>query len=240
MIDRQTIRIAEARTASHAAVFQIRAAEYDRTPEDRPIAKAIAAAALRRERAALQWAGERLATIRKYAAYEGIRVEQPAPVEQPAATVDADRLLLECLIMEQPAEEQAAPAPMPRTRRTTRNRAAVEQPATVDAAPVEIEPVTPFTHIPRRKIRGSSGLYIIAREQAKTTPPAARTPAQDALIQSKTAYSAMLAEGYQLRQAEQAADLEQIEACRIRYNAATEHYREIMIVAQPAIDAAAE
>lgn len=118
MITREQIRTAEAQAASHAAVFQIRCLELEQAAG--PISRAIASAALRHERAALAWASERLATIRKYAAYEGIAGEERPQAPQPfsPATVDnndswinftraADRVSVADSVYA--LEEQAAP-----------------------------------------------------------------------------------------------------------------------------------
>lgn len=118
MITREQIRTAEAQAASHAAVFQIRCLELEQAAG--PISRAIASAALRHERAALDFAGARLATIRKYAAYEGIAGEERPQAPQPfsPATVDnndswinftraADRVSVADSVYA--LEEQAAP-----------------------------------------------------------------------------------------------------------------------------------
>lgn len=290
MISRETIRVAEARVASHAAVFQIRAAEYDSIPESRPIARAIAAAELKRERDRLAWASERLATVRKYAAYEGIEGEarpiiapwqpEPAAIDMPAELGTEDPIVIACYTLPadqqeaidsvyrafgiidedgnetpDPAESSSAEPDSPHTydpivvwcprcnaatgeacKSKTGGRATAPHAGRVQNAMIQYtrdrRPAESRHRLPGGADNSRSGRMMQAREDAKHTNPADRTPAQDALIQIKPAYAALLAERYNLRQAEEAnADPATITALRTMARDAEDHYNRLSAAA---------
>lgn len=214
MISRETIRVAEARTASHAAVFQIRAAAYDAIPADRPIARAIAAAELRRERAALAWSAERLATVRKYAAYEGIEGEDwPAIAPWTPEPIALD-------VPEEPATIATPPIELTAAEQTLERKQAA-----VDRAKAKLDAAEEESYIGAAPFRAVYNRAVTIRDRA----------AQAAMIQMKPAYGALLTEGYTLRQAESAGDAETIDACRRLYREAEARYNDLSAIANAAI-----